>query len=96
MNNISDFLLNYFFSPLILFIGLIGNTFGLRVLFKKKRINKHRTKRYLFLSDSFYLFQIIGINLQYTYNLDITNFEFISCNIWYYFNYCLAPVYLLG
>jgi len=74
MNNISDFLLNYFFSPLILFIGLIGNTFGLRVLFKKELINigPRDIYIYLFLSDSFYLFQIIGTNLQYTYNLDIT------------------------
>ena len=84
----------YIFPPLILAIGLIGNAFGFGVLLKKELINigPRDIYRYLFLFDSFYLLQIIGTNLQYTYNLDITVVSNLTCKLWNYFNYCLAPV----
>ena len=88
------FFVNYVFPPLILGIGLFGNTMGFVTLLKKDLINigPRDTYLYIFASDSFYLLQIIGTNLQSTYGLDVTLVSNLTCKLWNYFNYWLAPV----
>ena len=78
------FILNYVLPPFILVSGLVGNTFGFLVLQKDKnliKIGPRDTYKYLFLSDSFYLIQIISSNLQYAYNLDITVVSDLTCKV---------------
>lgn len=88
------FLVNYILPAIVLAIGLLGNTLAFRVLSNKNLINigPRDMYRYMFLADTFYLLQIIGANLQYTYSLDVTLISNISCKIWYHFNYSLASV----
>jgi len=85
---------NYILPPLILIIGLIGNSVGIKVLLNKNLINigPRDMYQYLFLTDSFYLLQIIGTYLQYTYSLDITTISNVSCKVWYHLNYSLATI----
>ena len=96
MTTINDllFFLKYIFPLLILAFGLIGNTLGLIVLKKKdlSNIGPKNTYMYLFVTDSFYLLQIIVVIFQYgsSYNLQIISN--LSCKMWNFFNYSLASV----
>lgn len=51
----------YIMAPLVLLIGLIGNTLGFCVLLRKKmkKIGPVHMYRYLLLMDLFYLLQIV-------------------------------------
>ncbi len=60
MNEI-DFFVNYIFAPIVLAIGLTGNSLGISVLIKSKKLNKIGPiliYKFLFISDTFYLLQI--------------------------------------
>ena len=63
MSALDDFnyFVKYIFPIIILTFGLIGNTLGIIVLCNKdlKNIGPRNTYIFLFLSDSFYLLQII-------------------------------------
>jgi hypothetical protein len=78
----------------ILTFGLIGNTLGIIVLFDKdmKNIGPKRTYIYLFLSDSFFLLQIIVHYFQLAHNLYIATLSDVSCKLWFYFNYSFGTV----
>ena len=83
------FFVRYILPPLILTLGLVGNSLGLVILSKKDLINigPHCMYRYLFATDSFYLLQIIVVNLQFDYNLDLASISNLSCKLWNYFYY---------
>ena len=88
------FFIGYLFPPLVLLFGLIGNVLGLIILLNKDLINigPRDTYRYLLISDSIYLLQIIVSNLEYSYDLNLSTLSNLSCKLWNYFNYSLAPV----
>ena len=88
------FFVRYILPPLVLTIGLVGNSLGLFILSKKDLINigPHFMYRYLFATDSFYLLQIIVVNLQFDYNLDLASISNLSCKLWNYFYYELATI----
>jgi len=91
-----DFLyfVKYIFPIAILTFGLIGNTLGIIVLCNKdlKNIGPKRMYIYLFLSDSFFLVQIIVTYLQYGYGLNFATLSDFSCKLWNFCNYSFATV----
>ena len=54
-----------------------------------REIGPRHMYKYLFISDTFYLVQIIVTNLQLSYNTDITLISNIACKLWYYLTYSL-------
>jgi hypothetical protein len=88
------FFISYLFPLLVLLFGLIGNILGLIILLNKDltNIGPRDTYRYLLISDSIYLLQIIVSNLEYSYDLNLSTLSNLSCKIWNYFNYSLAPI----
>jgi len=96
MSAIDDFryFVKYIFPVFVLTFGLIGNTLGIKVLCNKdmKNIGPKRMYIYLFLSDSFFLVQIIVNYFQLAYNLYIGTLSDYSCKLWNYCNYSFAIV----
>ena len=90
--NLIDAFVYYIFAPNFLVIGLTGSFIGLLVLNKSKRINKNRPIliKFLFLSDTFYLLQIIIDYFGYGFNLDLTVLSNLSCQIYIYLNYAFC------
>ena len=93
---IDDFryFVKYIFPVFVLTFGLIGNTLGIKVLSNKdmKNIGPKRMYIYLFLSDSFFLVQIIVTYLQYGYGLNFATLSDFSCKLWNFCNYSFATV----
>jgi len=91
-----DFLyfVKYIFPIAILTFGLIGNTLGVIVLYNKdlKNIGPRNTYIFLFLSDSFFLVQIIVTYLQYGYGLNFATLSDFTCKLWNFCNYSFATV----
>lgn len=88
------FLVNYVLPPLVLFLGLVGNTLGLVVLQHPdlNKIGPRDTYTNVLAWDSFYLIQIVVNYLQYTFSINLSSLSVISCKLWNYFNYSLANV----
>lgn len=85
----------YFVIPTIIFVfGLIGNCLGLIVLKseKLKKIGPIRTYRFLFITDTVYLFSILKTNIQVVYGVDIVTLSNLSCKLFTYFLNALASV----
>ena len=89
-----QYFVKYVFPIGILVFGLLGNTLGIIVLCNKdlKNIGPKRMYIYLFLSDSFFLVQIIVTYLQYGYGLNFATLSDFSCKLWNFCNYSFATV----
>ena len=89
-----QYFVKYIFPIGILIFGLLGNTLGIIVLYNKdmKNIGPKRTYIYLFLSDSFFLLQIIVNYFQLAHNLYIGTLSDVSCKLWFYFNYSFGTI----
>jgi hypothetical protein len=89
-----DFFVYYIFAPIVLAIGLTGNSLGLAVFMKSsKELNKNGPiliYKFLFLSDTFYLLQIIIDYFGHGFDLDLTVLSNLSCQIYIYFNYAFC------
>ncbi len=57
---------------------------------KMLEIGPRNIYKYLFISDTIYLIEVIVTNLQLSYNADITMISNFSCKLWNYLNYSLA------
>ena len=91
--NVIDFFVYYIFAPVVLGIGLIGNSLGITVLVKSKKLKKIGPiliYKFLFISDTFYLLQIMIIYFGYGFSLDLTILSNLSCQIYIYFNYAFS------
>jgi len=79
----------YIFPPVILVIGLVGNFLGFKVMQRPKmlEIGPRNTYKYLFISDTIFLVQIIVTYLQLSFNIDITTSSKVMCKLWWYLNY---------
>ena len=87
--NVIDFFVNYLFAPMVLAVGLIGNSLGISVLIKSKKLNKIGPiliYKFLFISDTFYMLQIMVNYFGYGFSLDLTILSNLSCQIYIYFN----------
>jgi hypothetical protein len=91
-----DFFVYYIFAPIVLAIGLTGNSLGLAVFMKSsKELNKNGPiliYKFLFLSDTFYLLQIIIDYFGHGFDLDLTVLSNLSCQIYIYFNYAFCAL----
>lgn len=98
MNSFDIF--NIIITPLILLIGLIGNTIGYIVMKRPKlvQIGPRNMCRYLFMMDSIYLLQFIVTFLNGSLRIDLSIISNIVCRLWYYINYSFAtfsPMFLV-
>lgn len=66
------YIIRYTMAPLVLALGLIGNSTALWVLFKAKLDKIGLVYKLLFMNDTLYLFQIMEFYLQYAFNLNLT------------------------
>ncbi len=93
MNNFnSEQVFVYLVFPIsIIVFGLIGNTTGLLVLFKKKmkKIGPRNTFSYLLMMDSFYLIQIIIPLMEYGFKIQISRLSNAICKAYNFLNYSL-------
>jgi len=89
-----QYFVKYIFPIGILVFGLLGNTLGIIVLCNKdlKNIGPKRMYIYLFLSDSFFLLQIIVNYFQLAHNLYIGTLSDFSCKLWFYCNYSFGTI----
>ena len=89
-----EFFVMYILPPLILVFGQVGNCLGIIVLSNKELINigPRNMYNYLLITDLFYLLQIVEYYLQTSYNLSLPTISDLSCKLWNYFNYSLAPI----
>ena len=64
----------FIFPPVILVIGLAGNLLGFKTIQRPKmvEIGPRNAYKYLFISDTIYLVQIIVTFLQLSFNIDLT------------------------
>jgi hypothetical protein len=79
----------YFCAPLIIAIGCIGNLLGLTVLIKGKLkdIGPILIYKFLFIMDTYYIFQILRPYFNYAFGLNLVTLSSIACQVYYYFNY---------
>jgi len=87
-----QYFINYIFPMTTLGFGLLGNFLGFKVMQRPKmlEIGPRNTYKYLFISDTIFLVQIIVTYLQLTDNFDLTIISNVICKLWYYLNYSLA------
>lgn len=86
------FFINYIFPPLILVLGLIGNSLGIVIVLRKnlRKIGPIHIYCYMFASDTAYLVQIVITYLYYSYDIHIDAYSSLTCKLWVYFNYGLG------
>jgi len=74
-----------------LIFGLIGNFLGYKTMERPKmlEIGPRNTYKYLFISDTIFLVQIIVTCLQFSFNTDLTILSNVLCKLLYYLNYSL-------
>jgi hypothetical protein len=91
MNSFKYFTKNIFPISTLIF-GLIGNFLGYKTMERPKmlEIGPRNTYKYLFISDTIFLVQIIVTWLQLTFNIDPTILSNVLCKLWWYLNYSLA------
>ena len=84
----------YYSVPLIIAIGCIGNIFGLVVLIKGKLkdIGPILIYKFLFIMDTYYIFQILRPYFNNAFGLNLVTLSRIACKVYYYFNYQGAAV----
>ena len=94
----SEFVIEYFiiylFPTLNLILGLTGNLLGLVLCSSKnlKKIGTLNIYKYLFVTDSLFLPQILINYLGYGFNLDLTLASVLSCKLVIYLNYFSAAI----
>ena len=89
-----EYFVNYLQVPIVLSLGIIGNTLGFLILLKKKllQIGPRFIFQALFLTDSIYLVQILQPYLAYSYNKDLSLVSSFFCVSYWYFNYLLSTI----
>ena len=93
-NDAVVYFVHYIGPPLILALGLIGNTLGICNLSQKELKNIGPRKMYTFLlyTDLFYLLSIVVIYLQFAFDINLGNVSTITCKLWNYLYYTFATI----
>ncbi len=88
------FFVKYWFPVIVFLLGIIGNILGCIVIWSPKlaNIGPQLTYKFLFISDTVYLMQIIGTYLQYGFDIQLTYVSDLMCKIGMYFNFLMAVV----
>lgn len=84
----------YWFPPIVLLIGLVGNVVGCAIIWRPKLVNigPQNIYKYLFVMDTFYLLEIIFSYIQYGYTFAFNTISVQLCKIGNYINFSLAIV----
>ena len=84
----------YWFPVLIFLFGTVGNILGCIVIWSPKlaNIGPQITYKFLFITDTLYLMQIIVTYLQFGFDIYLVNISDLICKLCTYFNYSLAVV----
>lgn len=84
----------FIMPPAVLIIGVIGNSFGLTVLMRKKlkNIGPCNTYKYLFISDMIYLLQLLINYLAYGYEINLQVMSSLACKLTNYFNFTFSGI----
>ena len=95
MDNFSFFVFKIFPAGILLF-GFIGNTTGFIVLSSKnlKKLGTRNMYKYLLVSDTLYLSQLIILYMQFGYGgvYDLTITSSLFCKIFNFLNYSMATI----
>ena len=85
--NFGEFIVYYVMGPVVFVVGMVGNLTALLVFFKGKLKNIGPVLIYklLFISDAWYLLQIVLIYLQFPLNLYFQNLSSLACKLYNYF-----------
>ena len=78
-----DYFFSYIFPILILVFGLAGNYFGYKTIQRPRmlEIGPRNIYKYLFISDTIFLAQIIVTYLQFSFNIDLTILSNVICKL---------------
>lgn len=78
----------------ILGLGFFGNIMGIVVLLKRKlvKLGARNTFRYLFITDTIYLIQMVVDSIAYNYGYDITAMSVLSCRVYFHVNNSIATL----
>lgn len=89
-----EFFVHYIFPPLVLIVGLVGNTLGILTLLRKRLVSFPSRFMFccLFLFDSIYLINMLVNYLEVAFGMMITISSSFSCKIQNYFSYSLATI----
>ena len=89
-----DFLSIFVARFVLLFFGLVGNSAGIVVFYRKKmkKITTNKIYRTMLFMDSFFLCTQIFQDSALSLGLDLRNLSTLSCKIRYYWNYSIGPV----
>lgn len=91
--NSIEFFVHFISAPVVLILGLFGNTMGLIVLYRKNLIKfgPIDVYKYLFIVDSTYLLTILNFYFK-NFGIDITILSSVACKSFFYFSYSFQPI----
>lgn len=101
MTEDQNFFVIYLFAPFILAFGLIGNTLGITVVYKSKKLSRYvplDMYKYLFITDTIFLVQIVINYFAYGFGWDLTTLSKYVCKMFWYINYTsdmMSPLILI-
>jgi len=95
-----EFFVFYLMTPIALSLGFFGNTMGILVLMRKKmqKIGPVYIYRFMFISDSIFMLQMINPFLLYIYGRNLMTLSEISCKLISYLAFglfSLTPMLLI-
>jgi hypothetical protein len=84
----------YWFPVLIFLFGTIGNILGCIVIWSPKlaNIGPQITYKFLFITDTLYLMQIIATYLRFGFDINFTFVSDLACKFGNYLNFSLAVI----
>lgn len=89
-----EYFIYILFPPIVLLTGLIGNITGLIVMSRKKlaKFTIRNVYRFLFVSDTAILIQIVIAYMQLSIEYDPTITSTMFCKVFSFFNYAFGPI----
>ncbi len=89
-----EFFFFYLLAPIIIVLGIFGNSCDILVLSKKTllKIGPRDMYIYLFIFDSSFIFFMIENYLVFGFSINIEIISKQVCKLIYYFNYMLAAI----
>jgi len=82
------------FGPIVILLGILGNSFGIIVL-KRKEMNKlgpKNTYKYLFVIDIICLPLILNNYMIHAYGFGFSNFSRLACKIYMHYAYLFSSI----
>ena len=89
-----EFFVFFMQTPIVLLIGLLGNSLGLFVIWRKKFLKLGPREMYLslFIIDSLILISTLNFYLSKAFEINFTIQSSLACKLFMYLEYSMAPV----